>query len=195
MPHLFAPWLNAWEERWGFRAGITLSTLQVWQTLQSGEVTWPAFTCQMMKRKEKTQRCSLLPQLSLLPCTASQTSAIALSVAFPIGQTTIPLFGECSPLNQLILFKKVFYFFIFRERGREGERDGEKHQRVVVSRAPPTGDLAHNPGKCPNWESSQRPFALLSLLSHTSQCSYILIIFKSRIYRIAVNVKSVSLHK
>ena len=27
--------------------------------------------------------------------------------------------------------------FIFRERGREGERAGEKHQRVVASHTPP----------------------------------------------------------
>ena len=30
------------------------------------------------------------------------------------------------------LFKR-FYLFIFRERGREGEREGEKHQCVVAS--------------------------------------------------------------
>ena len=28
------------------------------------------------------------------------------------------------------LFLKIFYLFIFRERGREGEREGEKHQSV-----------------------------------------------------------------
>ena len=33
------------------------------------------------------------------------------------------------------LFKKIFYSFIFRERGREREREGEKHQCVVVSHA------------------------------------------------------------
>ena len=48
-----------------------------------------------------------------------------------------------------------FYLFIFRERGREGEREGEKHQCVVASRAPPTGDLACNPVMCPDWESNQ----------------------------------------
>ena len=42
-----------------------------------------------------------------------------------------------------------------RERGREGEREG--HQCVVASHAPPTGDLAHNPGMCPDWESNQWP--------------------------------------
>ena len=38
-----------------------------------------------------------------------------------------------------------FYLFIFRERGSEGEREGQKHQCVVASRTTPTGDLAHNP--------------------------------------------------
>ena len=52
---------------------------------------------------------------------------------------------------------KRFYLFIFRERGREGEREGEKHQCVVASWAPPTGALACNPGMCPDWESNWRP--------------------------------------
>ena len=50
-----------------------------------------------------------------------------------------------------------FYLFISRERGREGER-GEKHQCVVASHAPPTGDAARNPGMCPDWELNLRPF-------------------------------------
>ena len=57
--------------------------------------------------------------------------------------------------NEYILsFKKDFYLF-FRERGKEGER-GREHQCVVASRAPPTGELASNPGMC--WESNLRPF-------------------------------------
>ena len=50
--------------------------------------------------------------------------------------------------------KKRFYLFL--ERG--GEREGEKHHIVVACHAPPTGDLAHNPGMCPDWELNQRPF-------------------------------------
>ena len=42
----------------------------------------------------------------------------------------------------------------------EGEREGEKHQCKVASGAPPTGDLAHNPGMCPNWELNWRHFGL-----------------------------------
>ena len=52
------------------------------------------------------------------------------------------------------LFFLDFYLFIFRERGKEGEREGEKQQCVVASRVPPTGDLAHNPGMCLDWESN-----------------------------------------
>ena len=53
--------------------------------------------------------------------------------------------------------------YLFLER----EREGEKHQCVVASHAPPTEDLAHNPGPqwesewqslmCPEWESNWRP--------------------------------------
>ena len=63
--------------------------------------------------------------------------------------------------------KNRFYLFIFRERGKEGKREGEKHQCVVVSRAPPTGDLAHNPGMCPDWESNWQPFASQSSTQST----------------------------
>ena len=52
-------------------------------------------------------------------------------------------------------FIDVIYLFLERE---EGEREGEKHQCVVASLTPPTGDLACNPGMCPDWESNQRPF-------------------------------------
>ena len=41
-------------------------------------------------------------------------------------------------------FKKRFYSFIFRE-GKGGRKRG-KHQCVVASHEPPTGDVAHNPG-------------------------------------------------
>ena len=51
------------------------------------------------------------------------------------------------------------YLFIFRQRGREGE----KPQCLVASRTPPTGDLAHNPGLCPDWESNQQPFGLQAI--------------------------------
>ena len=67
-------------------------------------------------------------------------------------------------------FKKDF--IIFLNRGREGEREGEKHQCVVASHTPPTGDLACNPGMCPDWESNWGPLGLepaLNPLSHTSQ--------------------------
>ena len=30
-----------------------------------------------------------------------------------------------------------FYLFIFRQKGKDGEREGEKYQRVVTSHAPP----------------------------------------------------------
>ena len=64
--------------------------------------------------------------------------------------------GETSLVYRI--FKKYFIlFFIFRERGREGERQGEKHQCVFASCMPPTRDLGRNPGICPDWELNGRP--------------------------------------
>ena len=60
-------------------------------------------------------------------------------------------------LKFIYLFVNIL-FYLFLERGREGERDGEKHQRVVASRGPLTGDLARNPGMCPDWELNLPPF-------------------------------------
>ena len=51
-----------------------------------------------------------------------------------------------------------FYLFTFGEREREGEREGEKHQCVVASHVPLTGDLAGNPGMCPDQEANQQLF-------------------------------------
>ena len=55
-------------------------------------------------------------------------------------------------------FFKDFIYFTFRQKEREGEREGEKHQCVVASHVPPTGHLACKPGMCPDWESNQEPF-------------------------------------
>ena len=38
------------------------------------------------------------------------------------------------------------FTYLFLERGREGEREGQKYQCVVASHMASTGDLAHNPG-------------------------------------------------
>ena len=57
------------------------------------------------------------------------------------------------PLVNLFIYLLLrFYLFILRERGRKGEREGEKHPRMVASHMPPTEDQALNPGTCPNWE-------------------------------------------
>ena len=54
-------------------------------------------------------------------------------------------------------FLKILFIY-FQRRGKEGKREGEKHQCVVASHTPPTGDLAHNPGICPDWKLNRQPF-------------------------------------
>ena len=59
----------------------------------------------------------------------------------------------------IYLFTYLLTYFLI-ERGREGERDGQKYQCVVASHVPPTGNLARNPGMCLDWESNKWPFGL-----------------------------------
>ena len=74
--------------------------------------------------------------------------------SFSYWKWSYKYFGIIYIHTDLYLLKR-FYLFIFRERGREGEREGEKHQCVVASLIPPAGDLACSPGSCPDWESNQ----------------------------------------
>ena len=43
----------------------------------------------------------------------------------------------------------LFIIYLFLERRREGEREGEKHQCVVASQVPSTGDLGPQPRHVP----------------------------------------------
>ena len=55
-----------------------------------------------------------------------------------------------------VLFKDFIYLYL--ERGEGSEKDREKHQYAVASRAPHTGELTRDPGMCPDWEPNWRPF-------------------------------------
>ena len=71
-----------------------------------------------------------------------------------------------------ILFIYFDFIYLFLETGREGKRGGEKHHCVVASHTPPTGDLACNPGMCPDGNQTGDPSILrlaLNPLSHSSQ--------------------------
>ena len=49
-------------------------------------------------------------------------------------------------LPEPVFFNILFKYFIYVFLERKGGREGEKHQCVVASRMPPTGDLALCPG-------------------------------------------------
>ena len=62
--------------------------------------------------------------------------------------------------------------YLFLKGGREGEGEGEKHQSVVASHVPPTGDLAHNQACALTGNRSSNHLVhrpVLNPLSYTSQ--------------------------
>ena len=61
-------------------------------------------------------------------------------------------------INSLSLKRFFFLSLLFFFDQGNGGRKGEKHQCLVASGTSLTGDLAHNPGMCLDWESNQRPF-------------------------------------
>ena len=79
----------------------------------------------------------------------------------------------------------LFYFlndfiYLFLERGEGRKKEKERNipmqekQWSVASHMLSTGDLAHNPGMCPDQELNQWPFTLqddAQPLSHTCQGS------------------------
>ena len=123
--------------------------------VRGSQVTWIVVEAELGLRSPETQ--ASFPNIHTMHSLTSYTFSMKKK------EHTISLF-----FRQLF---KNFYLFIFRERGRVGEREEEKHQCVVSSHAPPTGDLACNPGMCPDWESTGNPGSqpALSPLSHTSQ--------------------------
>ena len=76
----------------------------------------------------------------------------------------------------------TFYLFIFRQRGKEGQR--QRNMNVWLPLESPIGDLAHNPHMCLDWELNHDHLVhrlALNLIRQSSQ-SYIqifLIVSKS----------------
>ena len=82
--------------------------------------------------------------------------ALVVSLRFLLLDTVRAVF-----LRQTMPYQTGFFFFLrFYYLFLEREREGEKHQREVAPCAPPTVDLACNPGMCPDWESNQQPSGL-----------------------------------
>ena len=71
-----------------------------------------------------------------------------------ISPGTIP---KCNYSLPPIHFYEQFFLdfiYLFLDKGREGEREEEKHQCVVAFQVRPTGDVACNLSTYPDWESN-----------------------------------------
>ena len=114
--------------------------------------TWPATQACAGTGNQTNDPLVHWPELNLL----SYTSQGLYVLFYLILLTTFPSRYHWE-VNYPFFKKNIFfYFFIFRER--KWGRKREKHQCVSASSTPPTGDLAGNPGMCPDWESNLRPF-------------------------------------
>ena len=72
-----------------------------------------------------------------------------------------------SPRFFYTLKKDLFTF-------RQGNGGRKRRETSVCASCASTGDLAHNPDMCPDWESANNPLVrrpALSPLNHTDQCS------------------------
>ena len=88
-----------------------------------------------------------LSQQVLVACETLLSNRLQdMAVLSTLGGVT-SMKGHCA--SYILYFKQIL--FIFRQKVRDGEREGEKHQCEVASRSPLTGDLACNPGMCPHW--------------------------------------------
>ena len=74
--------------------------------------------------------------------------------------TFIPTLFSLLIISHLNIFKKIFkkdFICLLLERGEGGRKKGretcEKYNHMA-----PAGDLAHNPGMCPDWDSNRRSF-------------------------------------
>ena len=61
----------------------------------------------------------------------------------------------------IIFLKEFIYLFLDRGEGRDKGMKKESERNINVwlpLMTPPPGNLARNPGMCPDWESNWRPF-------------------------------------
>ena len=114
-----------------------------------------------------------------VPVVVSTNELILLTVSSQLPTPVVLKPPWLSTLVNCKLFKKgavkfcvnFFFFKIFiylRERGREGEREGDEHWSVACH-TPPIGDLGWNPSMCPDWESNQRRFSFQAGAQPTEQ--------------------------
>ena len=81
------------------------------------------------------------------------------------------------------LIFNILFIYLFLDREREEEREGEKYQCVAAFHTPLAGDLACNPGMCPNWESNLRPFGSQACAQSTElHQPGLLLFFKKKIF-------------
>ena len=67
--------------------------------------------------------------------------------------------NDSSLISDFLFFSFKDFIYSFLEGGEVREKERERNINVWLPlKCPPTGDLARNPGMCPDWQSNQWPF-------------------------------------
>ncbi|XP_053528661.1 sodium/potassium-transporting ATPase subunit gamma isoform X9 [Artibeus jamaicensis] len=143
-----APRHAVWQSWWTFESwgGWSRGPLPCHWFLSTRQTAQLMFWCLLPRGSLASARPGRLAQKRLHGGLQRQTKYTEMPRGCMIGDPT-PVWGRS--------FRSTAS--VPRERGREGKREGEKHQFVAASCTPPTGDLACNPGMCPDWESNWQP--------------------------------------
>ena len=93
-------------------------------------------------------------------CKCNHTVCNILYLTFPTQHNSLNIHSVCGVYQELFLKKFLKDFiYLFLERGERRAKEKERNINVWLPLEEfPTGDLACNPGMCPDWESNQRPF-------------------------------------
>ena len=112
-------------------------------------------TCTTSRSKKSLTQstlCEIITWASVFIPPFSFYSLQVILIVCTVRKASVSLIEHCLFCASFVFFLDFIYLFL--EREREGEKEGEKHHCVVASHMPPTGDLARNPGRCPDWESN-----------------------------------------
>ena len=134
-----------------FFTGVTEIILTGFSSFSLTPVSAASELCSLWKKNKPLLYVTTWTECLLSHYTDKEVEAQAGLEGVMLARFRSMFTGHWSIISCYFFFFKDFIYFL---RGREGEREEEKHQCVAAPCMPHTGDPARNPGMCPGWESN-----------------------------------------